>query len=155
MSKATAGRKRRRALTMGALFAAAAFAVTLILYSLNDNIIFFFSPGEIAERTLAPGQKIRLGGLVKEDSLKREGQKIFFTVTDGKKELNVIFEGPLPDLFREGQGIVAEGKLRGDSFIADTVLAKHDETYMPREVADALKKQGHWRNGARPKALEQ
>jgi cytochrome c-type biogenesis protein CcmE len=96
-----------------------------------------------------PGTRFRLGGLVKEGSIKRDGQLITFDVADAQKNLPVRFEGILPDLFREGQGVVAEGVLDGSGvFRADTVLARHDETYMPREVADALKQQGHWQAGA-------
>jgi cytochrome c-type biogenesis protein CcmE len=101
-------------------------------------------------RSFSPGQKLRLGGMVEKDSIRRDGQKTSFSVTDGKQKLNVVYEGALPDLFREGQGVVAEGHLQGNLFKADMVLAKHDENYMPRDVAEALKKQGYWQeNGSR------
>ncbi len=148
-------RKKKRGFVILGLFSVAAFAVALILSALNDNIVFFLSPGEIAAKSLQPNQRLRLGGMVEAGSVKREGQKIIFTVTDGKKKLKVEFKGALPDLFREGQGVVAEGRLQGDLFLADMVLARHDETYMPRDVADALKKQGYWRDREVPKGAQQ
>jgi cytochrome c-type biogenesis protein CcmE len=139
------GRKQQRLLVIGALFFGTGFAVALILSALNDNIVFFLSPSEISAKHFVPGQRVRLGGMVSKGSVKRKGQAVHFVVTDGRQEMNVIYEGALPDLFREGQGVVAEGQLQDGLFKADMVLAKHDETYMPREVADALKKQGYWR----------
>ena len=110
--------------------------------------MFFNSPSDIAEKHVAPGTRIRLGGLVKPGSVARGDElAVRFAVTDGHREIAVAFTGALPDLFREGQGVIAEGALDGAGlFKADTVLAKHDETYMPREVADALKRQGHWKD---------
>lgn len=124
-------------------------AAGLVLYALRDSIIFFYTPAEVAEKSIGPGLRFRLGGLVEKGSVVRgEGQTVRFTVTDTEKKLPVTFAGQLPDLFREGQGVVAEGKLNaGGTFEADTVLAKHDETYMPKEVADALKKRGVWKEG--------
>jgi cytochrome c-type biogenesis protein CcmE len=118
----------------------------LVLYAITDTIVFFFTPSEVAERGVAPGQRIRLGGLVEKGSLKKGiGTTVEFQVTDTIKTLAVRYEGQLPDLFREGQGIVAEGAMSPDgSFIADTVLAKHDEKYMPKDVADKLKEKGVW-----------
>jgi cytochrome c-type biogenesis protein CcmE len=115
----------------------------------NDNLVFFYSPSDLAAKTVGPERRIRIGGLVEDQSLvKEDGRRVAFRVTDGKAELKVVFDGLLPDLFREGQGVVAEGKLRGDGvFVASSVLAKHDEKYMPPEVADALKRSGHWQEG--------
>jgi cytochrome c-type biogenesis protein CcmE len=142
-------RRRRRLLLIGAAGGVLAIAVALVLTALKDSIVFFNSPTDVVEKHVAPGTRIRLGGLVKPGSLARGvNLAVRFAVTDGNKEIAVAYSGALPDLFREGQGIVAEGAIDGTGvFEADTVLAKHDETYMPREVADALKKQGHWKGG--------
>ena len=120
-----------------------ALAAILVLSALEDSVVFFYSPSKVAEGGLVEGQRFRLGGLVAEGSVKRgEGTKVGFAITDTLKTYTVSFDGVLPDLFREGQG-VSEGHLGPDNvFIADTVLAKHDETYMPPEVAAALKEQG-------------
>jgi cytochrome c-type biogenesis protein CcmE len=120
----------------------------LVLYALSDSIVFFFTPAEAMTRHIGEGTRFRLGGLVAQGSLKHEGTKVEFIVTDMEKSIPVTYQGQLPDLFREGQGVVAEGKLDGEGmFIADTVFAKHDENYMPKEVADALKKKGVWQEG--------
>jgi cytochrome c-type biogenesis protein CcmE len=151
-------RKQRRLVLIGGGLGVLAVAVALMLNALRGSIVFFNSPSDVAEKHIAPGARIRLGGLVKTGSLLRgDNLSIRFEVTDGKSELPVTYQGVLPDLFREGQGIVAEGALDGASvFNADTILAKHDETYMPKEVADALKKTGHWKDdygkGAMPVA---
>lgn len=139
-------RKQRRTLFIGGGIAVLGVAAFLVLSALQDSIVFFYSPSDVAEKSIKPGQQIRLGGLVSEGSLKRRTDTdIEFEIGDGNKAIQVEYTGLLPDLFREGQGVVAEGKLEpGGRFIADTVLAKHDENYMPREVADALKKQGVW-----------
>lgn len=125
-----------------------ACAVGLVLYAFKDSIVFFYTPSEIAEKHVPKGQRFRLGGLVAKNSVDRSGgTKIRFKVTDTVETLNVVFEGVLPDLFKEGQGVVTEGKLDENGvFIADTVLAKHDENYMPKEVAEALKKKGLWQH---------
>jgi cytochrome c-type biogenesis protein CcmE len=138
---------------IGSALAVLGVAAGLVLFALRDSIVFFHSPAEIAEKGVKPGTRFRLGGLVKAGSVKRgPGQTVKFEVTDGKGTIKVSYTGILPDLFREGQGIVAEGVLAdAASFRADSVLAKHDETYMPREVADALKKQGLWKDGEPPK----
>jgi cytochrome c-type biogenesis protein CcmE len=117
---------------------------------MRDSIVFFYSPSEVAEMAITPGQRFRLGGLVENGSVVRgEGTKIRFAITDQAKTLPVTFTGVLPDLFREGQGVVAEGVLEPDGvFHADNVLAKHDENYMPPEVAKKLKAQGVWRGDA-------
>jgi cytochrome c-type biogenesis protein CcmE len=141
-------RKRRRLVLIGGGLAVLAVAVALMLNAFRDSIVFFNSPSDVAERHIAPGTRIRLGGLVKTGSLVHSNDlKIRFDVTDGNLEIAVVYQGVLPDLFREGQGVVAEGALDGSGvFAADTILAKHDETYMPKEVADALKKSGHWKD---------
>ena len=123
-------------------------ATKLILMALEDNIVYFYTPNDLIEKfgdTKNIQNKIRIGGLVLESSIKKEGEKSIFMITDRKKEVKVVFKGPLPDLFREGQGIVAEGMFQNNNFIASEVLAKHDENYMPPEVADALKKNNVWK----------
>ena len=141
-------RKQRRLVLIGGSLAVLAIAVGLVLNALRDSIVFFSTPTMAAERKLPPGQRFRLGGLVQQGSLVRGEQlQVKFVVTDGNATLPVVYTGILPDLFREGQGIVSEGALDASGvFKADTVLAKHDETYMPKDVADALKKQGHWKD---------
>jgi cytochrome c-type biogenesis protein CcmE len=141
-------RKQRRLVLIGSGLAVLAVAVALMLNAFRDSIVFFNSPSDVAERHVPPGTRIRLGGLVKDGSVVRgDNLVIRFAVTDGKNEIPVHYQGVLPDLFREGQGVVAEGALAsGGVFNADTILAKHDETYMPKEVADALKKSGHWKD---------
>ena len=123
-------------------------ATKLILMALEDNIVYFYTPNDLIAKfgdTQNIQNKIRIGGLVLESSIKKEGEKTIFMITDRKKEVKVLFDGPLPDLFREGQGIVAEGMFQNNNFIASEVLAKHDENYMPPEVADALKKNNVWK----------
>jgi len=140
-------RKQRRLVLIGSALSVLALAVALVLGALKDSIVFFNSPTDIAEKHIAAGTRIRLGGLVKEGSVQRsDNLQVRFEVTDGKNSIRVAYQGLLPDLFREGQGVVTEGALDGGGlFKADSVLAKHDENYMPKEVADALKKQGHWK----------
>jgi cytochrome c-type biogenesis protein CcmE len=140
-------RKRRRLVLIGSALAVLGVAVALVLVALKDTIVFFNSPTDVAEKHIAAGTRIRLGGLVKEGSVARgENLQIRFDVTDGKNTIRVAYQGLPPDLFREGQGVVAEGTLDGPGTLkADSVLAKHDENYMPKEVADALKKQGQWK----------
>lgn len=139
-------RKQRRFTLIAGAFAVLAAAIGLVLYALTDSIVFFHSPTELAEKAVAPGTRLRIGGLVAPGTVaKGENLTVRFEVTDGNKAVPVVYTGVLPDLFREGQGVIAEGALdRSGLFKADSVLAKHDERYMPREVADALKKQGHW-----------
>jgi cytochrome c-type biogenesis protein CcmE len=139
-------RKQRRLTMIAAALVVLGVALGLVLVAMRDNIVFFYSPAEIVQKDVKPGTRLRLGGLVKEGSVKTGADRfVSFVVSDGAGEVRVRYTGLLPDLFREGQGIVAEGVLEDvKSFRADSVLAKHDETYMPREVADALKKQGHW-----------
>lgn len=142
-------RKRRRLLALGAGLILIAAAAALALSALEDTLVFFYSPSEIEAKALAPGRVFRLGGLVEEGSLKtRADGSVSFRVTDLETAVPVRFTGVLPDLFREGQGVVAQGALDPDGvFAASEVLAKHDETYMPPEVAEALKKSGRWREG--------
>jgi cytochrome c-type biogenesis protein CcmE len=141
-------RKQRRLILIGSGLAVLAVAVALMLNAFRDSIVFFNSPSDVAEKHVPPGTRIRLGGLVKDGSVTRADNLVIrFDVTDGKNEIPVHYQGVLPDLFREGQGVVAEGEIgSGGVFNADTILAKHDETYMPKEVADALKKSGHWKD---------
>jgi cytochrome c-type biogenesis protein CcmE len=143
-------RKQRRAIMIGACLGVLALAVGLVLVALRDSIVFFYSPSEVTEKHLGAGQRFRLGGLVEDGSLKRgEGTAVRFVITDKRATLPVTYTGVLPDLFREGQGVVAEGTIETDGvFHADSVLAKHDENYMPPEVAKKLKEQGLWRGDA-------
>lgn len=139
-------RKRRRIAMFAVIGLVLAAATALILNAFNDTLVFFRTPGELAQRAEAPGARLRLGGLVKQGSVVHEGTTTRFVVTDLKADLAATYTGLLPDLFREGQGVVAEGSVGPDGvFRADTVLAKHDENYMPRDVADKLKAQGEWR----------
>src|ERR1700761_9342383 len=140
-------RKQRRLTIIGGSLAVLAVAAALVLNAMRDSIVFFSTPQMVAEKHIQPGKRFRLGGLVQPGSLVRgENLKVTFEVADGSAALPVSYQGILPDLFREGQGVVAEGALNASGvFKADTVLAKHDETYMPKDVADALKKQGHWK----------
>jgi cytochrome c-type biogenesis protein CcmE len=139
-------RKQRRLVLIGGSLGVLAIAAALVLNALSDSIVFFNSPTDVVEKHIAAGSRIRIGGLVKPGSLQRgDNLQVRFEVTDGNNEVPVRYQGIVPDLFREGQGVVAEGKLEtGGILVADTVLAKHDERYMPREVVDALKKSGRW-----------
>src|SRR6267154_1755992 len=147
-------RKQRRLSLIGAALGVLALAVALVLGALKDSILFFNSPTDVVENHIKPGTRIRVGGLVKEGSVWRgDSLAVRFEVTDGKRTIPVAYRGLLPDLFREGQGIVAEGALDPmGTFRADSVLAKHDENYMPKEVADSLKKQEHWKDEDEKKA---
>lgn len=141
-------RKHRRLLLVVVGLAMLGSGAALVLTAMNDAIVFFFSPSEIKQRPLAADQRVRLGGLVEDGSVLKSGGDVSFVVTDTVEKIPVRYTGVLPDLFREGQGIVAEGRLGPDGvFVAAEVLAKHDENYMPREVAEALKKNGHWQPG--------
>lgn len=139
-------RKQRRLTLIGSAGAVLAVALGLILFALNDQIVFFQSPTDIASKDIPLGQRIRLGGLVEDGSVVRsDNAEVQFSVTDTAHSVSVTYKGILPDLFREGQGVVTEGVLNAEGiFVADSVLAKHDENYMPKEVAEALKDQGHW-----------
>ncbi len=125
---------------MGLLAAAAA----LMLSAFEDNIVFFYSPTEVLAKKLGADRRVRIGGLVEDGSVEKAGIEVKFRVTDLAAAIPVTYIGILPDLFREGQGVVAEGRFVDGVFRADEVLAKHDENYMPPEVAEALKKSGRW-----------
>lgn len=141
-----ARRRRRRLLALLAGAVLLSGATALVLTALRESIVFFFGPGELVARG-AIAERIRLGGLVEEGSVREaEGGVFAFRVTDLETAVPVVYQGVLPDLFREGQGVVAEGLYRDGQLAADRILAKHDETYMPREVADALKAAGTWRH---------
>ncbi len=142
-------RKQRRATMIIAALVTLGVAVGLVLFAMKDSIVFFHSPSDVAEKHITPGTRFRLGGLVEKGSVqRRQGATVQFNVTDLAQSIKVTYTGILPDLFKEGQGVVTEGTLNADgTFTADTVLAKHDENYMPPEVADSLKKQGHWQGG--------
>jgi cytochrome c-type biogenesis protein CcmE len=137
-------RKQKRLAVIGGGVAFLVAAVLLVMFAFSQSIAYFYVPGDLAKADVAPGTRIRLGGLVEDSTVKRgEGSTITFTVTDTLSTVPVTYTGILPDLFREGQGVVAEGAFGTDGvFVADTVLAKHDETYMPKDVADRLKAQG-------------
>src|ERR1700741_710646 len=141
-------RKQRRLTIIGGSLAVLAVAAALVLNAMRDSIVFFSTPSMVAEKHIQPGRRFRLGGLVQPGSLVRgENLAVIFQVSDSSASLPVSYKGILPDLFREGQGVVAEGAIDASGvFRGDTVLAKHDENYMPRDVADALKKQGHWKD---------
>jgi cytochrome c-type biogenesis protein CcmE len=147
-------RRQRRLALIGSALAVLGIALALVLSAFRDSIVFFNSPTDVVEKHIAPGSRIRLGGLVKEGSVIRgENLQVHFAVTDGNTTIAVAYQGLLPDLFREGQGVVTEGIVEpSGTFKADTVLAKHDEVYMPREVADALKKQGYWKGDSSAQA---
>jgi cytochrome c-type biogenesis protein CcmE len=140
-------RKQRRLTMIGGSLAVLAVAAALVLNAMRDSIVFFSTPTMVAEKHVPPGRRFRLGGLVEQGSVVRgQNLAVTFKVEDGGATLQVSYKGILPDLFAEGQGVVAEGALDPSGvFKADTVLAKHDEKYMPKEVADALKKQGLWK----------
>ena len=123
-------------------------AAALILTALDESVTFFRSPTDLAAEAAQGDLRIRLGGLVEEGSVERAGTQVRFRVTDMRHTVPVVYAGILPDLFREGQGVVAEGRMRDGVFVADEVLAKHDENYMPPEVAEALERSGEWRGDA-------
>jgi cytochrome c-type biogenesis protein CcmE len=136
-------RKRLSLLALGMLALAGATALTLSAF--QESIVFFYAPSEVATKDIPNDRRFRLGGLVQDGSVEKDGAVVRFKVTDGAKAVPVRYKGILPDLFREGQGVVTNGTLNGKGvFVADEVLAKHDEEYMPPEVAEALKKSGQW-----------
>ena len=142
-------RKRRRLIAVLAGLTMLGVATVLVLLAFNDNLVFFYSPSDLKTKHVAEGRRIRIGGLVAMGSVARDGKTIEFRITDGESTVPVTYSGVVPDLFREGQGVVVEGRLdRAGLVEADSVLAKHDEKYMPREVVDALKRSGHWQEGA-------
>ena len=138
-------RRRKRLALAGVLLAGVAGATALLLTAFSENLVYFYTPTEVAQGQAPPDRKFRVGGLVADDSVRRsaESLQVQFVITDGARNVPVLYDGVLPDLFREGQGIVADGRLNGDGrFVADTVLAKHDENYMPPEAAEALERAG-------------
>ena len=142
-------RKRRRLAFAVALLVAGAGGAALVVAALKDNVLYFYSPSDVATKHVQPGVDFRIGGLVEKGSVvKGPKAAIHFVVTDGRARVPVAYEGVLPDLFREGQGVVAMGAMTdGGVFNASEILAKHDEKYMPPEVVDALKRSGHWKEG--------
>ena len=142
-------RKQKRTALIAAALGGLGIATTLVLFALSDTIVFFYSPSDLIEKHVAAGKRVRIGGLVEKGSVKKlDGAHVEFVVTDTVKTLKVNYQGLLPDLFREGQGVIAEGSVSASGvFAADSVLAKHDEKYMPPEVAKALKDKGVWRDG--------
>ena len=141
-------RKRRRLAFLVLGLGVLGIAAALVLSAFEDNLRFFYSPTQLAETGVPQGRTLRIGGLVEEGSLRRVDGEARFRVTDLTRAVEVTYRGQLPDLFREGQGVVCEGTLGPDgAFLAAEVLAKHDENYMPREVVDALKKSGRWQEG--------
>ncbi len=145
-------RKRRRLIVVLAGLAMLGLATALVLTAFSDNLVFFYSPSDLKTHTIPEGRALKVGGLVEMASVKHEadGKTVLFRIGDGANAVPVTYTGALPDLFREGQGVVVEGVLDRDGlFHASSVLAKHDERYMPREVVEALKKSGHWQEGAR------
>ena len=142
-------RKTRRLVLIGTVGAVLAAAVGLVLFALSGEITLYKTPTEITEQPIAQDRRLRIGGLVEVGSVARkDGGQVDFKVTDTVNAVTVTYTGLLPDLFQEGQGVVAEGRLDPSGlFHADTVLAKHDERYMPKEVVDALKAQGVWEEG--------
>jgi cytochrome c-type biogenesis protein CcmE len=143
-------RRQRRTVFISAGMAVLGLAAFLVLSALQDSIVFFYSPSDIEAKNIEPGRRIRIGGLVTQGSVQKSGgTNVSFDISDGARTIKVSYHGLLPDLFREGQGIVAEGRLESlGQLRADTVLAKHDEKYMPPEVAESLKKTGVWRGDA-------
>ncbi len=147
-SRAAARKNQRMAAVLAGLVMLGV-SVALVLWALQDSVDHFYSPTDVADKGVEPDQRIRLGGLVAEGSVSRaaDGATVLFTITDLEHTVQVSYLGILPDLFREGQGVVTQGKMgRNGVFVAEEVLAKHDETYMPPEVADALKRSGKWRH---------
>jgi cytochrome c-type biogenesis protein CcmE len=123
-------------------------ATALVLTAMGDTLVYFYTPSDMAGKQISPDRRLRVGGLVEQGSVKKEGTVVTFTITDLTKTLPATYSGVLPDLFREGQGVVAEGRMGPDGMLhASEVLAKHDEKYMPKEVAEQLKKSGHWQEG--------
>jgi cytochrome c-type biogenesis protein CcmE len=147
-------RKRRRLVAVLAGMGMLGIAAALVLNAFSDSLVFFYSPSDLKTKAVPQGRMLRIGGLVEEASVNRagDGKTVTFRITDGNVAVPVTYSGALPDLFREGQGVVVEGRLDAAGEVrAASVLAKHDERYMPKEVVDALKKSGHWQEGAAPR----
>ena len=136
--------KSKRLAVFAVIAALLSGGVFLVLSALQDNIVLFFTPSELTPEKMTARQ-LRIGGLVEEGSVQIDGLEARFSITDSAAVVRVFYNGALPDLFREGQGIIAQGSFEDNIFRAENVLAKHDETYMPREVAESLKKQGVWK----------
>jgi cytochrome c-type biogenesis protein CcmE len=145
-------RKRRRMIVVIAGLVMVGAATGLILSAMGDSLVFFYGPSDVAAKPVPPGRHVRIGGLVEAGSVEKgaDGKTVHFKITDQVHDLPVVYVGALPDLFREGQGVVADGTLDDGTLRASTVLAKHDEKYMPREVVDALKRSGQWRGDGVP-----
>ena len=139
--------KSKRLFVIAAIASLLGVAAMLVLGALRDNIVFFYTPSEINQSDRQPGRQLRLGGLVKDGSVEINGMQSVFVVTDGSANITVRYNNALPSLVREGQGVVAEGRVENGIFMAQNVLAKHDENYMPAEVAEKLKEQGVWQGG--------
>ena len=139
--------KSKRLFVIATIASLLSIAAMLVLGALRDNIVFFYTPSEINQSDRQSGRQLRLGGLVKDGSVKIDGMQSVFVVTDGSANITVRYNNALPSLFREGQGVVAEGRVENGIFMARNVLAKHDENYMPAEVAEKLKEQGVWQGG--------
>ncbi|MFD2205125.1 cytochrome c maturation protein CcmE [Kiloniella antarctica] len=150
-------RKSRRMYIIVVAFALLASATALVLTAFEDNLVYFYSPSDLKTKQVTIGRSLRLGGLVEEGTFVKlgDGLNIQFSITDGAESIPVSYKGILPDLFREGQGVITEGSLneKGE-FIAHEVLAKHDENYMPAEVIEALKASGEWRGDEEGQATE-
>ncbi len=144
-------RRDQRLMIISVVGAVLVLAATLTFAGLRDSVVYFVAPSELASKA-KEGHRVRLGGLVVDGTVRRGADgTVTFAVTDGAAQVNVRYDGLLPDLFREGQGVVAEGRYTpGQAFEAERVLARHDETYMPREVVEALKQRGEWKGGATP-----
>jgi cytochrome c-type biogenesis protein CcmE len=142
-------RKQKRLVGIAAIGCVLGLAVLLVSIALRDEIVFFYDPSEVvAGNKVQPGERFRIGGLVAEGSVEKQDTAVSFTVTDGAASVPVKFVGILPDLFREGQGVIAEGTLDANgSFKADNVLAKHDENYIPKELEGVMKDKGVWKGG--------
>lgn len=143
-------RRQKRFAIIGVGMSFIGGAAMLVLFALSSEITYFHSPSDVIEKAVKPGTRIRLGGLVETGSIIRgQGTQVSFTITDNAETVTVNFDGILPDLFREGQGVITEGSFNemGSPFVADSVLAKHDENYMPKEIADTLKERGVWKEG--------
>ena len=142
--------RHKRLAIVGGVVCAVGIAVALVLNAFQSNLVFFYSPTQVAEHEAPPNRSFRLGGLVEAGTVKRDGVHVSFIVTDTSKSVPVRYEGILPDLFKEGKGVVAQGQLEGGVFVAREVLAKHDENYMPPEAAEALKRAAQGRAEAAP-----
>ena len=133
-----------RLVTLALMLISIGSGIALLAYVFSENITYFYTPSEIPS-SLEPSKQFRLGGLIKEGSIRRDGEKVYFVVIDDTAEMNAEYKGITPNLFKEGVGVIATGKLEGNRFIASEILAKHDENYMPKEVADKIKSTGQWR----------